>query len=413
MISAKHITQNLLAGLLMVVMLSSAWLIWFSPQTVSAWQTQQELDSLREQQAALEEQWQAARDNLEAFQTDQDLAKTNLAWLLERNDEQQALYKEYAYQIAAITDLKKSLDRNLEIAIRQYEEKKENYGKRIEVMYELQKKSPLELLLESDSLTSYFSILRFMKLISDADEQDLIDLRQERDDITRQYEETTKKLDQLSQVLMSIEQDMGAIQDDIDAYESSIASLDGELAALYGVVEQYSNDHFLLQASIDQAEQRKAEEEYLAQVGGGNSSNQGGMELEYSGNGFIWPCPQSDDISSEYGERSIPEFGIYDFHTGMDFAADFGAPCVASAAGQVIFAGWYNDFAGNTVRIDVGSGIVIMYCHLDSFNVADGQWVNAGEVIAAVGSTGNSTGPHLHFQVEVGGSHVNPRLYLY
>lgn len=400
----KGVTLFLLASLL----------LFGFPVDVKAFNTQEELNRLMTEQENLEAQWEDAKSTLSLFENEQALASSNLAWIRERSAEQQALYEGHMLQVAAITDLQQSLDRNLEVAIRQFEHKKENYADRIESMYNLQKKSQLEILLESDSLSSYYSTLRFMKLISDADEQDLEYLRQARDELQVQYEETTAQLEQLATLLNSIEADMMAIQNDLAEHESNVAALDAELYALYNTVQQYSDDHFQLQLDIEEANRRKEQEEYLASLQTQNPSyGQPSYNLSYSGNGFVWPLAYYDFITSEYGSRYLPELGYPEFHTGIDFAADWNTPCLASAPGVVVFAGWYNDYGGNTVRIDIGSGIVIMYCHLNTINVVAGQSVGAGEVVGTVGSSGLSTGPHLHFQVDVGGSHVDPRLYLY
>lgn len=385
------------------------------PGMVLALDTQSELDRLMAEQEELYAQWEQAQNALGQVENEQALADSDLAWLQERNEEQKKLYSDHMLQIAAITDMQQSLDRNLEIAIRQYEQKKANYEARMDSMYNLQKKSQLEILLESDSLSSYYSTLRFMKLISDADEQDLEHLRKAKEDLQKQYEQTTEKLEQLQELLRTIESNMAQIQADVEAKELSLEQMDSELAALYEQVEAYSNDHFQLQVNIDAEVKRQEQEAYLNSLAlaEGEESRAAANEPIYSGNGFIWPLANFDGISSEYGERFIPELGYPDFHTGLDFAANFDEPCLASAPGVVVFAGWYNEFAGNTVRIDVGGGIVIMYCHLNAVYVTNGQSVSAGDVVGAVGSTGNSTGPHLHFQVEVGGNHVDPRLYLY
>ena len=98
-------------------------------------------------------------------------------------------------------------------------------------------------------------------------------------------------------------------------------------------------------------------------------------------------------------------------HTGIDIGAPSGAPIVAAAAGTVLVAGWEEGY-GNTVVIDHGGGIATLYGHQSSIAVAVGQSVTRGQVIGAVGSTGHSTGPHLHFEVRVNGSPVDPLGYL-
>ena len=116
-------------------------------------------------------------------------------------------------------------------------------------------------------------------------------------------------------------------------------------------------------------------------------------------------------ISSGFGYRSDPFDGDAAFHAGLDFKAPFGAPVFAAAWGRVAFVGQRNGY-GNVVEIDHGNGLLTRYAHMSAFHARAGQPVRAGEVIGAVGSTGRSTGPHLHFEVRLNGQPVNPRPFL-
>ena len=122
-----------------------------------------------------------------------------------------------------------------------------------------------------------------------------------------------------------------------------------------------------------------------------------------SASGFIWPA--SGPVTSPFGWR----WGR--MHEGIDIGAPYGAPIVAAAAGTVIYCGWMSGY-GNLVAIDHGGGISTAYGHQSSIAVACGQHVDQGQTIGYVGSTGHSTGPHLHFEVRVNGSPVDPLGYL-
>lgn len=121
-----------------------------------------------------------------------------------------------------------------------------------------------------------------------------------------------------------------------------------------------------------------------------------------------WPVPSSKNITSHFGPRSWE--GYSDFHTGTDIAAPTGTPVIAPASGTVSHVGWI-DVNGNTVKIDHGNGLITMYCHLSGFNCIVGQRVNAGDIICYIGSTGFSTGPHLHYEIQVDGKSVDPMTY--
>ena len=120
----------------------------------------------------------------------------------------------------------------------------------------------------------------------------------------------------------------------------------------------------------------------------------------------LWPA--SGELSSPYGLR----WGGSDFHPGVDIANDYGTPIVAAASGTVTAAGWNSGGYGNMVDIDHGNGIWTRYGHAEAVVVTVGETVQKGQLIAYMGSTGFSTGPHVHYEVHANGELVNPILYL-
>lgn len=125
----------------------------------------------------------------------------------------------------------------------------------------------------------------------------------------------------------------------------------------------------------------------------------------------IWPA--SGDVTSRFGWRSSPWGGWgSDYHPGIDIANDIGTPIVAAADGDVVFAGWNSGGYGNLVQVDHGNGTVTLYGHNSANSVSVGQKVHKGDIVAYMGSTGNSTGPHVHYEVRVNGTAVNPASFL-
>lgn len=125
---------------------------------------------------------------------------------------------------------------------------------------------------------------------------------------------------------------------------------------------------------------------------------------------LIWPL-SSMTITSEYGWRIHPIFGTSRYHSGIDIGADYGDPIWAAAGGTVIHSGWLGGY-GKTVIIDHGGGLTTLYAHNSELTVSEGESVYQGQIIAYAGSTGYSTGPHLHFEVREYGEPVNPYNYL-
>ncbi len=130
----------------------------------------------------------------------------------------------------------------------------------------------------------------------------------------------------------------------------------------------------------------------------------------YRGGSLPWPT--TGTVNSEFGMRLHPQFNTKIMHSGIDIAAPIGTPVISVAAGQVLFAGWMRGY-GQTVLIDHGGDLMTIYGHLSRMDVAEGQAVAAGQIIGGVGSTGTSTGSHLHFEVRINGEAKNPRAYLH
>jgi murein DD-endopeptidase MepM/ murein hydrolase activator NlpD len=131
----------------------------------------------------------------------------------------------------------------------------------------------------------------------------------------------------------------------------------------------------------------------------------GGVESEGAGGSFSWPV--TGTITSPFGWRSNPFGGAPEFHQGLDIAAPTGTTVTAAAGGTVIMAQWYGGY-GNYILIDHGGGYSTGYGHLSAIYVSTGQAVQRGQAIGAVGSTGQSTGPHLHFEIRIAGKPVDP-----
>lgn len=132
---------------------------------------------------------------------------------------------------------------------------------------------------------------------------------------------------------------------------------------------------------------------------------------DYVGGDMVWPSDSSRYISSPYGNRIHPILRVYKMHTGIDIAARSGTNILAANAGIVMASGWNNSY-GYMVMLDHGGGIVTLYAHASKLLVRKGDVVGRGEVIALVGSTGRSTGPHIHFEVRINGEYKNPLNYV-
>ncbi|MBQ6540445.1 MAG: peptidoglycan DD-metalloendopeptidase family protein [Oscillospiraceae bacterium] len=194
------------------------------------------------------------------------------------------------------------------------------------------------------------------------------------------------------------------LQNNIDDYQEEFAQLQEEEEKLQkeidSMVEEMKRQTLILQQQREQ-EQREREQQ---QQGGGVSG-----DGKAYGN-FIWPSASSNHVTSLYGTRLHPIYHTYRTHNGVDIGASYGTNVLAADGGRVTTAS-YNSSYGNYIIINHGNGTSTLYAHMSKLLVSSGTQVSQGQVIGLVGSTGVSTGPHLHFEVYVNGSRTNPLNY--
>ncbi|MBQ9487806.1 MAG: peptidoglycan DD-metalloendopeptidase family protein [Selenomonadaceae bacterium] len=207
------------------------------------------------------------------------------------------------------------------------------------------------------------------------------------------------------------------MENDKDVYEKQYAEM---IAASDHVAQLIEESKYRAAAEEARRQQEEAERQARAAqaqqpqpAGGSYESSDDGDYQAYipatNSGAMIWPI--TGPITSEFGWRNHPIFGGQRFHSGIDIGGDYGLPIHAAQGGIVSHAGWIDGY-GNTVMIEHGGGIVTLYGHNESLAVSVGQQVNQGDVIAYCGSTGNSTGPHCHFEVRLSGEPVSPFNYL-
>ena len=192
---------------------------------------------------------------------------------------------------------------------------------------------------------------------------------------------------------------------DIEQLQKIEAEQDAQIAAIEAAAAA-------ARAAAEAAARQKAEQQQAQQASSTDATNTNTTNMNsYTGGAFTWPCPSSYTITSGYGARNAPTEGASTFHKGIDIGCSSGATIVAAADGVVSFTGYFGG-GGNTVIIDHGNGLSTLYMHLSAFAVSQGANVKAGNTIGYAGSTGISTGPHLHFAVRVNGAYVDPSGYL-
>lgn len=287
--------------------------------------------------------------------------------------------------------------------------------KRIKYMYESGDTQFLEILFESKNMNEFLNTAEYVSQISSYDRDMLTEFQKTVAEVQAQEAALQDEYTQLSDLRDNLASQESQVQALLDENNVKLADLESQIGANAQVLAELraaaaaEAARAAEAAAAAQAAAQAAAAQAAAAESGGSSYVAPSASVVVSGNGeFTNPCPGATYISSEFGEYRSPSDPS---HKGRDYAAGTGVPTYAAAAGTVIIAG-YSNSAGNWVVIDHGNGLVTKYMHHSALSVSAGQAVSKGQQIGAVGTTGDSTGPHLHFQVELNGVAVNPLNYL-
>ncbi len=283
----------------------------------------------------------------------------------------------------------------LQIASQNYEEKKNILINRLVTMYEAGDIVYLDVLLNSKDITDFISRYYVIEEITEYDSVLIKQVEEEKDNI-----EITKQ---------KLENEQAEIKIIKAKSEQTTIVLNNMKTLQKSYAEKLTDGEKKLQEQI--AAYKKEQAEIEAKILAATNSIQG--EIQYTGGEMLWPVAISGTaITSYFGTREHPIQGVVKEHTGIDIGnAPTGTPVVAAADGIVSYAGWLGGY-GNCVMINHGDGIVTLYGHGNKVLTSVGTEVKQGDTIMEVGSTGNSTGPHLHFEVRENGTCVNPLKYV-
>lgn len=230
--------------------------------------------------------------------------------------------------------------------------------------------------------------------------------------VTQMAEYDTNLINEVEQIKQSLESEKKDVETKKQSKEQKSASLKSLKGQKQAKVDSLSEEQKKKQSQVDDWD-AKMKELQEAERRAALASSSSGNKYTYSGGQLQWPVPASQRITSYYGYRIHPISGTYKLHSGIDIGASTGTNIVAAEDGQVILASnGYNGGYGNYVIISHGSGLTTRYAHCSKLLVSVGQNVKRGQAIAEVGSTGASTGPHLHFEVRINGESKNPVDYL-
>lgn len=310
-------------------------------------------------------------------------------------DENQEKLDDLSDELTSLSEDIDNLKKELEETQKKYTEQEKLLKDRISAQYEAGETTFLDVLLNSSSfsdfLSNYFLVSEILEndsdLLTSIDNQKTKIEKDKQSLEDKQKDLKTKKAEQ-EKVQVVLNNQKVQKQNKVDSLSEQEKQLEKDIAAY--------------KRKVDQLEKEMQKEDNKTV-----NSNPGKV---YSGGVFKWPCPNYTKITSPFGYRTCPYHGK-ELHSGIDMAAPYASPIYAAADGEVVTSGWGGSY-GNMIKIYHGSGLFTIYAHCSSLLVKTGTTVKKGDLIAKVGSTGDSTGNHLHFGVKVNDDYVSPNSYL-
>lgn len=340
----------------------------------------------------LKDQIAQQQEILSGIKTDKEKAQAEANNRQAQVNNTQAQIRTMAAAIAAKeTEVAQKQD-ELDAKKQEYQATNDLFKQRLRAMYIMQNGSALSTVLNVNSFSEFLTASETLKRISTADTDLLTKLETEQKEIEEEQTALDQELSQLETQKSELEAKKQQYYQQLTEAKGAVAAKEAEQKLSESKIQE------LLAAKA------QVESEFTGSTG------------DFVGGDWIWPVPGYSNISSPFGYRTWSD-GTVEFHNGIDInkgsaSTIMGAPIVASNSGRVIRAKYNAGGYGYYVMIDHGGNNYTLYGHCSSLAVTTGQWVTQGQVIAYVGSTGNSTGPHLHFEIRINGVAQNPLNYL-
>lgn len=373
------------------------------PTVVYAATTKEELDKAKQQEEELNRRLKAVQSTLDTLKSDIADTKEYIAKL----DEQMEII------VQNIVDLNEKIDiKNDEIAVttlhlqNAQETEAQQYDAmklRIKYMYENNNESVFDLVLNSSNVSEFLNKAEYVSKITEYDRQKLEEYIAIKESIEEDKRQLEIEEEELEDYKADMEGEQQAVQLILDEKQRDMEKLEADQKAYINKQKEIQKDIDALDALIAQLTAKYSEEQLKKANAVATQKALFAKEL------LLWPCPSSHRITSNFSLNRLDPVSknYYSAHKGTDIAASTGTPIVAAAAGLVTAAG-YSASMGNYIVISHGDGITTRYYHNSKLAVGVGTAVTAGQVISYAGSTGNSTGPHLHFEVRINNTPYDP-----
>lgn len=354
------------------------------------------LEDLNNQKNEAEEKLEQANTQLEYVHTEM----SNTVLEIQQLDDK---IKGYEQENAQLQEKLQALETSIQETTEKLEEVTQEYNKRskqleerLVALYEAGDIAYLDVLLSSNSLSDFLSLYYAMIEIAEYDNALIDEVESQKNEIDLAKRKLENETAEVKILKATAEQTEVVLKNTKTLQQGYIAQLSESEEQLNTKIQEFKEETARIEAKILEISQQNQE-----------------FNIQYTGGSMIWPVAISGTgITSYYGTREHPIAGVVRFHQGIDIGnTPFGSPVVAAADGVVTYAGELGSY-GNCVMIYHGDGITTLYAHGQKILTQIGAEVKQGDLIMEVGSTGNSTGPHLHFEVRVNESTTNPLNYV-
>jgi len=338
------------------------------------------LEEIGEEEAVLEDELRTIRQAENLVVDDLEAIDRELTYLTGSISRTTSNYETKKQQVDFFNNSNANAIANLETA-------QEFFEMRLVEWYKAGAGSVLGSMLSAGDLSDFLLVINYMEAIMESDQDNIDFIREQQGRIAEQTQELQLDIAECERLLIEMNNDLERYQELKDAHSYRLSGIMTDRTQMEIALRE-------LQASSYEIEMLLQASQYTERFGT---------------EGMIWPIDAA--ITSGYGNRRHPIFGGMRMHTGVDMPAPYGTLVHAPQDGIVVYSGWKSGY-GNTVIIDHGDGLATLCAHNSSLEVRVGEMVNRGQVIAKVGSTGYSTGPHVHFEVRISGQHTDPMPFM-
>ena len=402
--------RRIIFGLTLVLAMS----VFFSSNVTFISRAEITSDSIKEKQQQIsqaqdeQKKLQKGLSDVKKMKQELEKSKSNLEDYITQLDGDLNVVNQRINELQAVIDeTQEALDEateDLNEAVRVETEQYEAMKVRIQFMYEKGDNFFLDAIFGAESFSDILNRANYFEELAAYDRKKLDEYVLNRQMVEVCKQEIEAKKATLDEAMAQQEQEQNNLEILIGEKEQQINAVSYDISNKEAAIKDYEDELNAMATVISQLEQQVLEEKRAIAAANG-------VNLSYDGGAFCWPAPSYTRISSPFGYRTHPTLGVQLFHNGVDLASPSGSKILCAYDGIVVAAD-YTSVMGNYIMVDHGDGLYTVYMHASALYVSKGDVVIKGENIAAVGSTGRSTGPHLHFSVRKNGEYVDPMAYI-